>query len=78
MGRNNMYHFVITGDKQFIYSSDGMYHQVCRIENSTLRDKIQALPQIIPVDKFAVCADERYTTPRSGLLNTVDGLQINL
>ena len=30
------------------------------------------------VSSHPVCEDERYTTPQSGLVNTVDGLQINL
>jgi len=75
--QHNIYHFTILPDKTFMYSSDGMYHQVRQFDRHEVQVETQKLPQIISLDNFAR-SDARHSRPRAGFHNSVDGLQINI
>jgi len=75
--QHNIYHFTIVSHKIFLYSSDGMYHQVRQFSRHTDQVETCKLPQIISLEYFE-SSDVRYSRPRSGPQNSVDGLQINI
>jgi len=76
-GQHNIYHFTIASHKTFMYSSDGMYHQVRQFSRHADKVETHKLPQIISLENFE-SSDARHSRPRPGPHNSVDGLQINI
>ena len=74
---HNIYHFTIASHKTFMYSSDGMYHQVRQFSRHAYQVETQKLPQIISLENFER-SDARHSRRRVGDHNSVDGLQINI